>query len=170
MDRKALNDEVSNLIANLPNEDETTKEYAQTVNAIVKLSEVSNKDRESDLKESRDDFDRKLRKSQLNFEKAKHSDDMEEKRLTREFEAKRLEYQHEETMARLNIEELKAKNEETILKQNQEKAEREFKSNKLKDPFALMMVPDALSVAPIIVFLPLPKYIVPLDESCVVIV
>lgn len=133
MDRKALNDEVSNLIANLPNEDETTKEYAQTVNAIVKLSEVSNKDRESDLKESRDDFDRKFRKSQLNFEKTKHSDDMEEKRLSREFEEKRLEYQHEETMARLNIEEIKAKNEETILKQNQEKAEKEFKSNRLKD-------------------------------------
>ena len=133
MDRTALDEEVITLISNLNGGDETTKEYAQTVNAIVKLSDVSNKDKESELKESRDEFDRKIREKQLKLETKKHEDDIEEKRLSRELESKRLDYQHEENMRRIEVEELKSKNEETILKQNQSKAEKEYKTGLLKD-------------------------------------
>lgn len=126
MDKQKITKEVNQLIDNLDGEDERTKEYQSIITNAKILHQIECNQDELDLKKSRDDFDRKFRLKQFNFEKKKFENDIV-----------KMNQQHDERMAEIEVNRIKAENEKTILKQNQMKLDHEFKSKARHDRFEL---------------------------------
>lgn len=140
MDKSIVEQGLSNTISKLETEDTKSKEYSQLVNNATKLQGMLINDEELELKKSRAIVDEALRREELGlnekklkFEKTKFEADQEEKKLDREVEIQRMNNQHEEKMAEIEVNRIKAINEKTILEQNQVKADREFKANRRRD-------------------------------------
>ena len=131
MDSDLFEQEVHTVLRNIDLSalDETSKEYTVTVNNASKLHSMLINEREIVLKEGKDDFDKKIRNKQLNFEKQKHDDEMREKKMDRLMDGARIKYQQ------LRIREKEADNQRILLEQNQTKMEHEFKMNKITQGF-----------------------------------
>ena len=133
METNGIVKEVEDAVEKLMETDASSKEYTILVNNIAKLHQVTISNKDFELKENKNAFDDALRIKQFELEKDKFKSDVEQKALTRELDAKRLEYQHEERMAEIKVNQMKAENEKKILEQNQIREEREFKSNRRRD-------------------------------------
>lgn len=133
MDTSTITKEVENLIKALDNLDSYEKDYAVTVNNIHKLNQIKIGNDDLELKKQKNEFDMRIREGELNLSKKKFKSDIEQKNLDRALEAERIRNQHEERMAEIKVNQLKAENERISLEQNQIKSDREFKSNRRKD-------------------------------------
>lgn len=144
MDKSGIKQEVDAILINLENNldslDESSKEYSQAVNNASKLQQMIINEEDLELKKSRNAFDESIRKKQITiekdklaFERDKFNYECNSKELDRELERERLNNQHIERMAEIEVNRIKAENEKTILIQNQIKAEKEFKANRRRD-------------------------------------
>lgn len=142
MDKDFLEQEVGDVLTNLEAKlnDETSDEYARAVVNVTRLHKILSDERDYKLKESRNKFDEETRKDQLEldknkfeFEKRKFEQECDDKSKDRDLDSKRIDYQHEERMAEIKVNQIKAENERTILEQNQIKSEREFKASRRRD-------------------------------------
>lgn len=124
---------VSNMVQDLDNLDETTKEYSVMVNNISKLQTIIISEKDSSLKEQRNTFDEDIRNRQLKLEKDKFKAEQFNKAADREIELTKITKQHEEKMAEIKLNTIKAENEKKILEQNAIKAEREFKLTRTRE-------------------------------------
>ncbi len=147
MDKDNIVGEINGIVANLDAEDETSKEYTIMVNNMSKLHQIMVNDQEFDLKKDQKEFEQGIRKDQLDLDKRKHKlekdrlqldrEKFEEDKLrdamNRDIEKTRLNNQHIEKMAEIEVNRIKAENEKKILEQGQIKSEREFKANRRRD-------------------------------------
>lgn len=140
MDKSIIEQELDNVIATLDVEDERTKEYSTAVNNATRLHNMLTNEEDLELKKQRGVLDEELRRKQqdldeqkFGWEKLKWKADIEQKELDREVEKERINNQHEERMAEIRVNQLKAENEKSVLEQNKIKSEREFKSNRRRD-------------------------------------
>ena len=137
MDAEKIVNEMETIVSNLDGEDETSDDYKKMVQTIARLQDIEIKDKDFKLKKERNDFDEDLRVKQFELEKKKFKLDRD-----------RMMSQHEERMAEIEVNRIKAENEKEILKQNQEKAEKQFKETKRKD--ILMFCAKALGLFTIV--------------------
>ena len=147
MDKDNIVGEINGIVANLDIEDERSKEYTIMVNNMSKLHQIMVNDQEFDLKKDQKEFEQGIRKDQLDLDKRKHKlekdrlqldrEKFEEDKLrdamNRDIEKTRLNNQHIEKMAEIEVNRIKAENEKKILEQGQIKSEREFKANRRRD-------------------------------------
>jgi len=147
MDKDNIVGEINGIVTNLDIEDERSKEYTIMVNNMSKLHQIMVNDQEFDLKKDQKEFEQGIRKDQLDLDKRKHKlekdrlqldrEKFEEDKLrdemNRDIEKTRLNNQHIEKMAEIEVNRIKAENEKKILEQGQIKSEREFKANRRRD-------------------------------------
>ena len=147
MDKDNIVDEINGIVANLDVEDERSKEYTIMVNNMSKLHQIMVNDQEFDLKKDQKEFEQGIRKDQLELDKKKLKLEKDKAQLEREkfeedklknamdhdIEETRINNQHIERMAEIEVNRIKAENEKKILEQAQIKSEREFKANRRRD-------------------------------------
>lgn len=120
MDKSKFETEMGSVLDSLGNLDATSKEYAQALSNLGKLHQMLIDESDMDLKIKRNSSDEDIRKMQIELEKEKLN-----------LEKEKTKNQHEEKMAEIEVNRIKAENENLSIKQGQVDRKKEHKEKQI---------------------------------------
>lgn len=127
--------ELQDVMSTLQNARGDNETYGMYINNAVKLNQMQIAYDDMQEKIRKNTADIKARNRQIKLEEKKHDDEVKEKTKLRLIEGVKLKNQHAEHMKELEINKIKAENENLMLKQNILKIEKDIKISRWQTRF-----------------------------------